>query len=171
MKRRWLKILLGTVLVPILAMTAMLFTQTVVAHRPGCNFTPDHKQVNLASVLAQESLSDEDYALLLCQTGLGRHAVDQIRSTGETGKTDILNIQQQFSTQAQVSCDSLLGWFTREDHLENDTGEQVWAPKLVDLQPGDIILTLSTHSLGWRHGHAGLVVETDDGLATLKCVA
>ncbi len=39
-------------------------------------------------------------------------------------------------------------------------------PDLIDLQPGDIILTLSTHSVGWRHGHAALVIDED---TTLEC--
>lgn len=170
LKRKRLKILVGTLLTIVLVAAAMLFAQTVIAHRPGSVFTPDYEQADLAPVLARETLSDDDYRLLLCQTGLGRPAVDRLLSAGETGKAAILYIQQQFFAPAQVTCDPLLGWFTREDHLQNDAGDPVWTPEPADLQPGDIILTLSTHSLGWRHGHAGLVVETENGLNTLECV-
>lgn len=170
LKYKWLKCLLGTAAVLVLAVTAMLFAQAVVAHRPGSSFIPDYGPVDLSPILERGAPDEEDYRLLLCQTGLGRPAVDRLLSAGEAGKATLLTIQQQFFAPAQVVCDPLLDWFTLEDHLQNADGEQVYAPYLADLQPGDIILTLSTHSLGWRHGHAGLVVETQDGLATLECV-
>lgn len=53
----------------------------------------------------------------------------------------------------EVACQPLLGWFTREDRRSEP------GPMPPDLQPGDILITLSTHSLGWRHGHAGLVID------------
>ena len=30
-----------------------------------------------------------------------------------------------------------------------------------DLQPGDVLVTFSTHTLGWRHGHAALVIDSE----------
>lgn len=60
-----------------------------------------------------------------------------------------------------VECIPLLGWFTMEDRIPKEE-----AVPLTDLQAGDIILTLSTHSLGWRHGHAGLIL---DGDTVLEC--
>lgn len=33
--------------------------------------------------------------------------------------------------------------------------------QLPDLQPGDLLVTFSTHTLGWRHGHAALVIDRD----------
>lgn len=35
------------------------------------------------------------------------------------------------------------------------------ARQLSDLQPGDLLVTFSTHTLGWRHGHAALVIDSD----------
>ena len=55
----------------------------------------------------------------------------------------------------------MFDWFTREDRL----GDSISTP-FYDLQPGDIILTLSTHSAGWRHGHAGIIV---DEFTILEC--
>ena len=57
-------------------------------------------------------------------------------------------------------CTPLLGWFTREDRMSEP------GPALTDLRPGDILVTLSTHTAGWRHGHAGLVI---DGGTVLEC--
>ena len=76
--------------------------------------------------------------------------------------------QMYFLQSSEVVCTPLLGWFTREDRrVDPESGEFIQGPDLVDLQPGDILVTLSTHSLGWRHGHAGLVIDKD---TTLECV-
>lgn len=165
-----IRILLGAAAAALLLAGAMLFAQTAVAHRPGFFFTPDYPREDLTAILAQEQLSDADYRLIFLQTGLGRPAADALLGAGEAGRAAILNIQADFFAPVTPVCEPLLGWFTREDHLENDRGERAWGPELADLQPGDIILTLSTHSLGWRHGHAGLVVETGQGIQTLECV-
>lgn len=61
-----------------------------------------------------------------------------------------------------VECIKLLGWFTMEDRISK---EGAVPPK--NLQPGDILVTLSTHSLGWRHGHVGLVLDSE---TVLECV-
>ncbi len=45
--------------------------------------------------------------------------------------------------------------------------EQLADGKLNDLPPledGDILLTDCAHSFGWRHGHAGLVVDAEHGV-------
>lgn len=60
-----------------------------------------------------------------------------------------------------VMCVSVLGWFTKSDRVDEKDSEPIR-----DLQPGDILLSLSTHSMGWRHGHAGLVVDSD---SVLEC--
>ena len=69
--------------------------------------------------------------------------------------------QKYLCQTADIVCTPVFGWFTREDRLASGKG-----PEFVDLQPGDILLTLSTHSLGWRHGHAALVIDED---TTLEC--
>ena len=166
---RWLPaaVIAGVI---VLLPAAMLLAQTLVAHRPGTSFLPDYEMEDLTGLLAQDVWTEEDYDYLFYQTGLGRCAAERLLSSGEAGRAVILQIQQDFFAPVQVSCEALLGWFTREDHLVSDDGQTAYAPVLADLQAGDVILTLSTHSLGWRHGHAGLVVERENGsLAVLEC--
>ncbi len=127
---------------------------------------------NYPRVVLSEASDDRTIFL---QTGLGRPAVKKLRKEGQFQK--ILQMQEIFWQQPKVDCVSLLGWFTMEDRIEaskKDSGgdrrsaEQVdMYPVFVDLQPGDIILTLSTHSVGWRHGHAALVIDEN---TTLECM-
>ena len=157
--------------VVILLLAAMMLAQTLIAHGPGNFFLPDYEQEDLTGLLVRDVWTEEDYSCLFCQTGLGRCAAERLLSAGEEGRAVICQVQQDFFARIRISCYPLLGWFTREDRIADGDGQRVRGPILADLQAGDIILTLSTHSLGWRHGHAGLVVELEDGsLAVLECV-
>lgn len=149
--RRWQKRLLIVLAVLAAFLLFCYLLQRFWAHRNGY-FLPDYPRVTLTE--------DSDYETIFLQTGLGRSAVDKLLSGGDF--QTILNAQDAFFNPPQADCTPLLGWFTREDRLTDGTGTP-----LVDLQPGDVVVTLSTHSFGWRHGHAGLVI---DGGTTLECV-
>lgn len=112
------------------------------AHRDG-QFVPDYPQVTLTE--------ESDYETIFLQTGLGKAAVDKLLRKGDF--EEILKAQEAFFNPPKAECTEFLGWFTRMDRLETS------GPGLVDLQPGDILITLSTHSIGWRHGHAALVID------------
>ena len=152
------------------------FLQHSWAHRREA-FVPEYPY----EVLTEES----DYDTFFRQTGLGRSAVDKLLGAGDFEK--ILEVQEDFRRPVEVSCTPMIGWFTREDKLvgqpktagryvtpeshagiggRSQAAEEVLGPDFVDLQPGDILLTLSTHSLGWRHGHEGLVMDEE---TTLEC--
>lgn len=150
-------------------LAALVIAQTAVAHRPGTFFTPGYEKAALSPVLEKAALDEADQEFLFLQTGLGRPAVEKLLSAGELGKSIILEIQDQFFSPVQADCTAMLGLFTREDRIKDSTGKPLPAPYLADCRPGDILVTLSTHSFGWRHGHAALVVETGEGLAALEC--
>lgn len=52
---------------------------------------------------------------------------------------------------------------TWEERCISETGEQTPCRQLQHLQPGDILVTKSSFSLFYRHGHIGLVLDTDEG--------
>lgn len=142
-KKGWLRVAVAIIIIIVLVVLGNYVIQRFWAHRDGY-FVPDYERVTLTE--------DSDYKTIFQQTGLGKAAVDKL--IAENDFQAILDVQNQFFDGVEISCEPLLGWFTREDRLVEETG-----PNLVDLQPGDIILTLSTHSLGWRHGHAALVIN------------
>lgn len=124
--------------------------QTFLAHSKP-QFIPEYPKEMLTKA--------SDYETIFLQTGLGSAAVDKLFIQGEF--QTVLEIQTQFFKPPKAECTPLLGWFTKEDRLAEASG-----PALVDVQPGDILLTLSTHSLGFRHGHAGLVIDEN---SVLEC--
>lgn len=133
-----------------LILLANYIAQRFWAHRNGY-FFPEYDRVTLTE--------HSDYEEIFQQTGIGKVAAEKL--IRENKFQTILDAQEMFFKPQESTCNSLLGWFTREDRLVDAKGTD-----FVDLQPGDIILTLSTHSLGWRHGHAALVI---DKYTTLEC--
>lgn len=145
-----------------------LFLQYVWPHRVS-PFVPDYAQVDLAPVLAQDRLDDEDYALLYAQTGLAPAAIDDLLAMGDAGVTQILDTQTLFFTPPGDAPCAPLGLVTQEHRYRDDEGRLVYGVPLAPLQEGDILVSLSTHTVGWRHGHAALVLDPEHGI-TLESV-
>ena len=109
-------------------------------------FVPDYPRIALTESTSYESIYQ--------QTGLGKSAVDRLLS--EERFDEIQKVQDAFFSPDTIECVSIFSWITMSDRIQKEDS----AP-LVDLQPGDILLSLSTHSLGWRHGHVGLVLDEE----------
>lgn len=118
-----------------------LYLQKGVAHR-NAPFVPQYERVMLTE--------NTDYETLFLQTGLGKSVVDKLKNAGQFDK--ILEAQEIFFAEPKIECNKMLGHFTMEDRLEEGDSTPFY-----DLQLGDILITFSTHSLGWRHGHAALI--------------
>lgn len=135
----------------LLALFVFLYLlQRFWAHRNGY-FQPDYPKAILTE--------NTDYETIFLQTGLGKGTVDKL--IAEDNFEMILKVQDAFYSEDEVECVSVFGWFTMSERVNKEDT----AP-LVNLQPGDIILSLSTHSVGWNHGHAGLVIDDD---SVLEC--
>lgn len=132
-------------------------------------FVPSYPQQDLTETLAKPTLGEEDYRLLFAQTGLAQPAVDGLLALGEAGKEQILDTQRAFfGHPGDAPCEPL-GITTREHRYLNEEGKALCIVPLAPLKEGDILVTLSTHTAGWSHGHAGLVVDVEGG-ATLESV-
>ncbi len=134
----------------LLTVSVVYLPQRFIAHKHK-PFEPDYPRVVLTD--------DTDYETLFLQTGLGRAAVDKLKAAGDFDAISLA--QDRFFATPQIDCAPMFDWFTREDRL-GDTE----CPDFADLQMGDVLVTLSTHSLGWRHGHAALVI---DEYTVLEC--
>lgn len=131
------------VLVIVLAFSFInYFSQHVIAHIDD-SFSPDYEKIEITE--------DTDYKSIFMQTGLGEKTSKKLINEGRFDV--ILQAQDLFFANDTVECQSLIKWFTREERLENEL------IPFYDLQPGDILVTLSTHTFGWRHGHAAVVID------------
>lgn len=162
-KRRWPFLLLSVLL--ILLLLAIL--PPVLPHLH-TEYRPDQSMLNLTPMLERTILSREDYQQLFLQTGLAQPAIDALLSRGETGKKQILATQAAFFHPHVSACFPPMG-LIREDYSVDLSGTPVSAFPMAPLEKGDVLLSFSAHTLGWRHGHAGLVVGTHPNV-TLEAV-
>ena len=113
---------------------------------------PKGEKAPLKEILQKETLSEEDYALLWEQTGLGRSAVDDLwQREDRTGQ--LYREQNRFFHAPVYQCRELTGFVKVEVISSRDNYY-----RLYDLRPGDVLLTKSTHTFGYRHGHSALYI-------------
>ncbi len=130
------------------------------------HWTPQGERRDLSPLLAKTALTDADYDLLLHETGLGRLGVDALLSTGK--QDTILRMQETLYAPITYRCRrfSPISWTER---LTNAKGQVHAGLELVPLEDGDVLISASSHTLGWCNGHAGIVVNAQKG-ETLESV-
>lgn len=105
-----------------------------------------------------DSLTEKDYDLIFSQTGLGKPSVDFLIENPEK----IQEYYEYYLADKDYKC-VREGVFACHEFITDTEGSAIQNPPFVNLQNGDIIITLSIHSLGWRHGHAAIVVDAEKG--------
>ena len=105
-------------------------------------------------------LTDEEYHTVFSQTGLGKSAVNKLLRT--RNYAEIQNYYNYYMQNKDFECarDGILAY---HEYITDENGNRIENPKFADLQNGDIIITLSIHSFGWRHGHAAIVTDAYNG--------
>ncbi len=145
-KKKWVRItakIVSAILIFIIVFTGVNhFTQHIVAHN-NPPFTPDYDKVELTE--------ETDLETIFLQTGIGANTARQMILEGRFN--EIVEAQELFFANDKIVCSPLIKWFTREERLENEI------VPLYDIRPGDILVTLSTHTWGWRHGHCAIVLD------------
>ncbi len=106
-------------------------------------------------------LTEEDYEEIFLQSGLGKPAVEKLLADGRPDK--INEYRDYYLTDKDYYC-YRKGVFACHERITDTNGEELCNPDFADLQNGDIIVTLSIHSLGWRHGHATIITDAENGV-------
>lgn len=151
MKRRLA--LLCLCLSAVLILTAVFASVRFHAAIP---FRPAYEREDLTRILEKEMPDESDYKTLFFQTGLGRSAVDDLWKRDDRIAL-FSRFQEDFFRAPDVKCFPM-AITTGMDLYTDETGDPVYGFSLAPYQAGDVFACESTHSLGWRHGHAGLVV-------------
>lgn len=106
-------------------------------------------------------LTEEDYEEIFLQSGLGKPAVDKLLADGRVDKVD--EYRDYYLADKDYYC-YRKGVFACHERITDTDGQEIRNPEFADLQNGDIIITLSIHSLGWRHGHATIITDAENGI-------
>lgn len=151
--RKWIKRLsfvLGGI-----AAVMVTFLQPFV-HAGGMRQTQEIKRQDIRPILEKRYLREDDYKMIFSQTGVARAGTERILSREKNPDKTFIEFQEFFLEMCHVEC-CRENLFTMQDQRQ-DMGEP---QPLVPLENGDILISFSSHSLGWRHGHAGLVVDAE----------
>lgn len=117
---------------------------------------PSYAKEDISAVLEKEQWSDEDYSFLYRQTGLSRSALDEYKND----KSFILACQDDLFYDGEVSHDAA-NFGSSHDYFPDKTFH------IVSLRPGDVLISSSVHTLGWRNGHAALVLNSSQTLQAI----
>lgn len=140
-----------------------IFLCTLVAFLLICSVTadfdtrvlPSYARVDISPILekTRDSWTDEDIDTLRLQTGiLARDAL--LKQTNEK----LLAFQEALYFQGEVRHDWVAFTTPHDELYYPGTDDPVTAP-MVDLEAGDILVTSTCHSFGWRNGHAALILD------------
>lgn len=115
---------------------------------------PSYARIDLSDILQKpaDAWTEEEERTLFLQTGVLASALK-----GCTPE-EITAFQDALFFQGKCEHEVMFEGICYHDRLVDDEGNAVIAP-IVDLEPGDILLTSSTHTVGWGHGHAAIVLE------------
>jgi len=155
----------------ILASAAVLISLLIIsmaAVEPMAHVYPDYPLADLGPVLQKDSFTEDDYMLIYLQTGLGRPAVDEIRELYGDWRDRLLRFQQDFFRHVDFICEKNSP-VSREESIIDEHGNYVHGTDLAPVHEGYILVTKSSHTYGWRNGHAALVVDAANG-KTLESV-
>lgn len=154
---RRIAFVLLAVLFGIIAFLALLCAALLIADAAvdaSARVLPSYAREDIAQLLERESWSESDYETLYLQTGLGRAALDEMKDDPER----ILTFQDALFYDGDLAHEEVA--VTTKRDIFADTRYR--AP-MVDLQDGDVLITSTCHSFGWRNGHAALVVNGANG--------
>ena len=118
-------------------------------------FAPDWKRQDISETLEKESLNEKDYTFLFSQTGLGKDAIDDLIKSGNKAK--IYDFSEQYFEKPEYKKDFMLFPFIATEQKTDSLTE------IAPLRDGDILISLTTYTMGYRHGHAGIVVNGKTG--------
>lgn len=112
---------------------------------------PPYAKEDIAPVLNQKELAEEDYDFLYRQTGLTKIGIDRAREKGPDGLRRIEAIHDDYFEEYTVESTPFGPWMNR-DYIDGRVATSY-------LEDGDIFVTSSNHFSMVRVGHAGLVID------------
>ncbi|MCR4593759.1 MAG: hypothetical protein K5761_01745 [Clostridiales bacterium] len=167
-KKRPIRRLVKFLCVVLICVTAFFLADYILAEIADGNAVYNkekltEKEIEEVSSLikSDKTFSEEDYIRIFEYTGLGQAAVDKLRKEG--AEDTILYYGHNFQKESNYLCNRH-GVLTYDEYLSDENERLIWSPDFADLQNGDILITLSIHTFGYRHGHAAIVVDADRGL-------
>ena len=119
---------------------------------------PQIVKEDLSPLLGKNTFTESDYILLFDQTGLTAPLIDEMRTLPDFNEK-ILLFQENYLKEVPVISEYLPPITTSEPLDSTKSGFE-----LGPYHNGYVLLTKSTYTANWRHGHAGIVIDEVRGV-------
>ena len=168
LKNKILRRIRKTVIVLFLLFFATVFLNWLIEDEGACK--PAYPKTELGSIVSKEELTEDDYHTIFLQTGLGRSAADVLLRKNDSRDREKVfeKYQKNFFASGEYQCRTV-AFIVHDERMRDEDGRLVSGFEIPDLRDGDILITKATHSLGWRHGHAAIVTDSEKG-ETLEAI-
>ncbi len=142
-------------LAALLLVLSGLVIWTKTAER-SAHIMPQVERVSIERILKSSVWDATDYRILSGQTGLSKEALFFMKEQGR--EKELFALQEAYFRPVRIACEqnSVL---SREEYVVDESGRAVKGTKIPYVEDGDILITNCSHVLGWRNGHAGMVVD------------
>lgn len=155
---KFLKTKKAKVLIVILVLVVVL----LIRHFCNVNnnfYTPDYEKKDISQMVRREHISDDDYMHIFEQTGISPAAAKELIAEGEYEVIE--DLHELYFKKPVIKKEYIAYPVTAEERNETQI------TPLVNLKKGDVLISFNTHTLDWRHGHCGLVLD-DKGRILLE---
>lgn len=138
-------------ILPSLALSLLILTNIVDLD---AHVIPSYEKVDLTPFFLKDVWSNEDFDTLRHQTGLSKTVLADFQA--EKKFEELLKFQEALFYECTVV-------HTDVESLTPHCIMQNYTAPMVPLEDGDIIVTASCHTLGWKNGHAAIVINAKLG--------
>jgi uncharacterized protein YycO len=158
----------AVIIISIIVIVISVLYISMALIEPLAHISPDYPRSDIVPILSKVQLTEADYKTIFHQTGLGRPAIDELRTLYTDSTDRILQFQKNFFSDVSYICEKNSP-ISREESVVNKKGELIDGTQLAPLHNGDILITKSSHTFGWRNGHAAIIIDAAGG-KTLESV-
>lgn len=152
---------IGSILLILLTMSVLLYWNWLNEAIESTHIMPIVEQVNIQPILMSRTVNEKNTQILSEQTGVNEKVIEKLLENGEYQK--ILELQEAYFASIQTESVKTTP-LTICEYIVDENGKRAKGTQLADIQTGDILVTKNSRFLGWRNGHAGLVVDAKEGL-------
>ncbi len=159
-KRMFRKRIVSIIIIALM-MSILLYWNWINEAIKSTHIMPEVEQVNIRRILMGRTQNVENMHILSEQTGLAEQVIEKLLVQGEYAR--LLELQEAYFTPIQTESVKTTP-LTICEYIIDENEKRTKGTQLVDIQTGDILVTKNSRFMGWRNGHAGLVVDAEEGL-------
>jgi len=118
-------------------------------------YSMDYEKTDISEIVRKKALSEKDYDIIFDNTGVSPSASRELIEEKKLSTLEELNdlyFEKPLIKKEFIAFPVTVG--------ELNKGRKT---PLVNLKKGDVLVTYNTHTLDWRHGHCGLVMDAERG--------